>query len=28
VVSTQDDRSKVSYSGDKEVKPGWTVKVK
>jgi curli biogenesis system outer membrane secretion channel CsgG len=28
VQSTQDERSKVSYSGDKEVKPGWTVKAK
>ena len=28
VQSTQDERSKVSYDGDKEVKPGWTVKAK
>ncbi len=28
VQSAQDERSKVSYDGDKEVKPGWTVKAK
>ena len=28
VQSTQDERSKVSYSGDQEVKAGWTVKAK
>ena len=28
VQSTQDERSKVSYAGDQEVKPGWTVKAK
>jgi curli biogenesis system outer membrane secretion channel CsgG len=28
IQSTQDDRSKVSYAGDKDVKPGWTVKAK
>ena len=28
VQAAQDERSKVSYSGDREVKPGWTVKAK
>jgi curli biogenesis system outer membrane secretion channel CsgG len=28
IQSAQDERSKVSYSGDKDVKPGWTVKAK
>jgi curli biogenesis system outer membrane secretion channel CsgG len=28
VQSAQEERSKVSYSGDREVKPGWTVKAK
>ena|SRR2546426_7910404 len=28
ILSTQDDRSKVSYAGDKDVKPGWIVKVR
>jgi curli biogenesis system outer membrane secretion channel CsgG len=28
IQSAQDDRCKVSYSGDKEVKSGWTVKAK
>ena len=28
VQSAQDERSKVSYDGDKEVKPGWAVKAK
>jgi hypothetical protein len=28
VQSTQEDRSKASYSGDREVKAGWTVKAK
>ncbi len=28
VQSTQDDKCKVSYSGDKDVKAGWTVKAK
>lgn len=28
IETAQDERSKVSYDGDKEVKPGWTVKAK
>ncbi len=28
IQSAQEDRSKASYSGDREVKAGWTVKVK
>ena len=28
VQSAQEERSKVSYSGEREVKPGWTVKAK
>jgi curli biogenesis system outer membrane secretion channel CsgG len=28
ILSAQDDRSKASYSGDREVKAGWTVKAK
>jgi hypothetical protein len=28
VQSAQEERSKVSYSGDQDVKPGWTVKAK
>jgi len=28
IQTAQDERSRVSYDGDKEVKPGWTVKAK
>jgi curli biogenesis system outer membrane secretion channel CsgG len=28
IQSAQEERSKVAYDGDKEVKPGWTVKAK